>query len=332
VPGTADDARKALRAVWARRLAVIVEELADCQEAAMQEAVPTLRTMHVDMESWVRGRRDAQAVARVRRKQRPGGAGEIEGEAEVLARLGEQLAASDDDSEREARLRTAVRALVELRQESSTPNDVGHVTHATLRAACDAGFERAVLGISTDDFTFVRGRVGIGYGSTELARNFVVRPAATFGPIGAALQARTDLFVELAGADGKLYGRDRLVREFNPSQFALLPLVLEERLLGCLYFDSTLESIEATETTRWRMRHLRDQLVAAFARHRAAADGYTVADAVCAALRPGPLRALPARVRAVDCRSGSSDPSRLPSCAPLPPAAPGHGGRRLCHS
>jgi GAF domain-containing protein len=101
-------------------------------------------------------------------------------------------------------------------------------------------------------------------------RNFLVRPTATFGPIGAALQARADLFVELTGEDAKKYGRDRLLREFGPSQFALLPLVLEEKLLGCLYFDSTLESIDPTQTTRWLLQNLRDQLVAAFATHRAA--------------------------------------------------------------
>ena len=98
---------------------------------------------------------------------------------------------------------------------------------------------------------------------------------AAVGPVGAALQSRTDLFVQLMGADAKLYGRDRLIREFNPSQFVLLPLVLEDRLLGCLYFDSVHESIEATDTARRLMQHLRDQLVAAFARHRAAASGPT---------------------------------------------------------
>jgi GAF domain-containing protein len=112
-----------------------------------------------------------------------------------------------------------------------------------------------------------------------LARNFVVRPTATFGPIGAALQARTDLFVELTGADAKVYGRDRLIRELDPSQFALLPLVVGDTLLGCLYFDSTLESVESTETTRWLMKNLRDQLVAAFARHRAAGRTEKVAAA-----------------------------------------------------
>lgn len=273
VPAEGDDSLHQLREEWAKRVGLPISDLADCLDAALVEASPTLRTMHVDMASWMQGQRDAQAVTRLRRERALAGLTEITGEAAALAELNEQLEANDNDSEREAKLRESVRKLVTLRQDASAPNDVGNVTNATLRAACEAGFERGVLGICTEDFKFVRGRVGIGGGGSELARAFVVRPTANFGPIGAALQARTDLFVELVGADAKTYGRDRLIRELDPSQFALLPLVVEDTLLGCLYFDSTVESVEATDTTRWLMRNLRDQLVAAFATHRASNRG-----------------------------------------------------------
>jgi HD-like signal output (HDOD) protein len=278
VSSGSDEALAALRADWAHRLSLSVQEITDLQEVVMQEAGPTLRAMRVDVDTWVRGRRDLQDVARVRREQHTAGAGDSDLDAEGLVRLGEELMSREDDTVTEARLRAAVLALVERRQDTAAPNDVGLVTQATLRAAHEAGFERGVLAISSEDFKFVRGRVGFGQGSTELVRSFVARPSATFGPVGAALQSRTDLFVQLTGADGKLYGRDRLVREFNPSQFVLLPLVLEDRLLGCLYFDSIHESIEATDTSRRLMQHLRDQLVAAFARHRASTGGPTAAN------------------------------------------------------
>lgn len=268
-----------LREAWAKRVGVPMDDLATCLETALTEAAPTLKSMQVDMATWVQSQRDAQAVARVRRERELSGIAEVSGEAAALAELSEQLAATDTDSDREAKLRESVRKLVALRQDATAINDVGSVTNATLRAACEAGYERGVLGICTDDFKFVRGRVGIGTGGAELARNFVVRPTANFGPIGAALQSRADLFVELTGSDAKLYGRDRIIRELDPSHFALLPLVVEDKLLGCLYFDSTVESVESTETARWLMRNLRDQLVAAFARHRASARGEPVAQA-----------------------------------------------------
>ena len=279
VPAEDDDALRQLREAWAKRLGVPTADLAECLDVALTEAAPTLRTMHVDMDAWMQGQRDAHAVARVRRERELTGASTVAGEAAALAELSAQLDANEADTEREAKLRESVRSLVALRQDVSAPNDVGAVTNATLRAAAEAGFERGVLGLSTEDFKFVRGRVGIGGGGAELARTFVVRPTATFGPIGAALQARTDLFVELAGADAKLYGRDRLIRELDPSQFALLPLVVEDTLLGCLYFDSTIASVDATDTTQWLLRNLRDQLVAAFAKHRASGRAEKVVDA-----------------------------------------------------
>ncbi|GAB1341959.1 HDOD domain-containing protein [Gemmatimonas sp.] len=270
VPAESDEVLPLLRAAWAKRVGVPIDDLADCLAAALKEAAPTLRTMSVDMETWMQGQHDAHVVARLRRERELHGLTPVDGEAAALEELREQLEANGSDSEREAKLRESVRKLVALRQDEAASSDVGSVTNASLRAACEAGFERGVLGISTEDFKFVRGRVGIGSGGAELARNFVVRPNANFGPIGAALQARTDLFVELTGSHAKTYGRDRLIRELDPSQFILLPLVIEETLLGCLYFDSTVESVEATDTTRWLMQNLRDQLVAAFAKHRAA--------------------------------------------------------------
>ncbi len=278
-PSDDGDALRALREAWANRVGLPIGDLAECLDAALTEAAPTLRTMHVNMEAWVKKQGDARAVARVRRERELASPPMVAGEDAALAELSAQLSDNSTDSEREARLRESVRKLVALRQDATATNDVGTVTHATLRAVCEAGFERGVLGISTEDFKFVRGRLGIGAGGAELARAFVVRPTATFGPIGAALQSRADLFVELTGADAKLYGRDRLIKELDPSQFALLPLVVGDTLLGCLYFDSTLESVEATDTTRWLMCNLRDQLVAAFAKHRAAGRQDQVAEA-----------------------------------------------------
>lgn len=80
---------------------------------------------------------------------------------------------------------------------------------------------------------------------------------------------RSDLFVEMVGADARRSGRDRLFKDLSPSNFALLPLVLEMKRIGCLYFDSTIESVHATATSRQLLCDLRDHLVAAFAHHRA---------------------------------------------------------------
>jgi hypothetical protein len=48
-------------------------------------------------------------------------------------------------------------------------------------------------------------------------------------------------------------------------------MVIDSKLIGCLYFDSTIESVPDSETSRQLLRDLRDSLVAAFARHRGGA-------------------------------------------------------------
>lgn len=266
-----------IRARFATLIGIDVATMQECLVAAIHDAKPTLSTMQVDLGSWLSGRADATAVSLLQRDHMDdtleGGAGNgsvlAPDEAKALQEAIDRLAPHPGDSLREARLRDVVRGLVQQREQQQGGNSVGSVTDSTLRAACEAGYERGVLGISADDFRLIRGRVGIGRGSSELARNFLLRPTAPFGPLGAALQRRTNLFIEMTGADAKLYGRDRLIKDLSPSNFALLPLVLEMKLIGCLYFDSTIESVHSTETSRRLLCDLRDHLVAAFAHHRA---------------------------------------------------------------
>ena len=266
-----------IRARFAPLIGIDIATMQECMVAAIDDAKPTLCTMQVDLDVWMRGHADATAVALMKRDHADGATtaqerrdgGLAPAEAQALQEAIDRLAPNPNDSVQEARLRDVVRALVQQREQAQGSFSVGSVTDSTLRAACEAGYERGVLGISTEDFKLIRGRVGIGRGSVELTRNFLLRPTAAFGPLGAALHIRRDLFVEMTGGDAKLYGRDRLIKDLTPSNFALLPLVLEMKLIGCLYFDSTIESVQSSETSRQLLCDLRDHLVAAFAHHRA---------------------------------------------------------------
>jgi HD-like signal output (HDOD) protein/GAF domain-containing protein len=278
VPAARGVTADGIREQYAKAIGLDVQGMTECVAPALADARPTLSSMQVDLEAWLVGHADSMAAARARQTDTQHGVLQAtppvaltpeDVEQEVLQGIHARLAPHDHDTPREAQLRDAVRHLVHHRQQESSDFSVGSVTDSTLRAACAAGYERGVLGISSEDFKLIRGRMGIGRGSTELARNFLLRPTPAFGPLGAALHLRSDLFIELTGADARLYGRDRLVKELAPSHFALLPLVLEAKLIGCLYFDSTMESVETTDTSRDLLCALRDQLVAAFARHRA---------------------------------------------------------------
>ena len=281
-----------IRERFTKAIGIDMKTMAECLDPAIEEARPTLSSMQVDLRSWLEQRERSVAAARARIDDAHHGVLHRDSselltpealEQEAIARVQERLAPSADDTPRQSKLREVVRELVQNRQQQTATLTVGNVTDATLRAACEAGYERGVLGISSEDFKLIRGRMGIGSGGHDLARNFLLRPAASFGPLGAALQSRTDVFVELTGNDAKTYGRDRLIKELSPSHFALLPLVLEGKLIGCLYFDSTTESIDASPISRQLLSDLRDQLVAAFARHRASVAASTAGATVSAA-------------------------------------------------
>jgi hypothetical protein len=175
------------------------------------------------------------------------------------------------DSKEEADARSVLREIAEQRL-NGTGFDLGSVTRSAMSAIAAAGYERVLLALSTEDFLTVRGRVGIGAGHEHLLRHFLVRPIASAGPLGAVLHGRSDTFASCEGTAGKAWRRDRTLYELAPRSFGLLPLVLDEKLLGCLYFDTRSKSLEMSDALREMLQEIRDHLVAAFAKHRRNAD------------------------------------------------------------
>ncbi len=185
----------------------------------------------------------------------------------VHAERAERYAANPNDSEGEARAREALRDLNDLSLHGDGV-DVGQATRAALRALCGAGYLRAVLALSSDDFSTVKARMGEGAGHDLLLRSLLIRPTAMGGPVGVVLQERDDVFASAESDPAKLLRRDRLLRAFEAKCCGILPLVLEDKLLGCLYFDRTDESFDASLALQALLREIRDHLVDAFARHR----------------------------------------------------------------
>lgn len=175
------------------------------------------------------------------------------------------------DSKEEADARSVLREIAEQRL-NGTGFDLGSVTRSAMSAIAAAGYERVLLALSTEDFLTVRGRIGIGTGHEHLLRHFLVRPIASAGPLGAVLHGRSDTFASCEGTAGKAWRRDRTLYELAPRSFGLLPLVLDDKLLGCLYFDTRSKSLEMSDTLREMLQEIRDHLVAAFAKHRRNTD------------------------------------------------------------
>lgn len=166
-----------LRAHYAPAIGVDIQGMEESLSAALDDAKPTLSTMQVDLDQWLAGHAVAVDAARLLRERSANGvlvanddnphastagvaltAEDVEGAALASAKV--RLAPQANDSAREAKLRETVHALIERRVADSASLDVGAVTSSALRAACDAGYERGVLGINSEDFKLIRGRVG----------------------------------------------------------------------------------------------------------------------------------------------------------------------------
>ena len=171
------------------------------------------------------------------------------------------------DSVAEARTRGALRSLNAERMEDEG-FDVGRASRATLSAIVGAGYRRAVLALSTEDFTRVRARMGEGVGHDILLRSFIVRLSNAGGPLGKALVARESLFADMDSQASKPLRGDRLLRDLQPKSFGLLPLVVEDRLVGCLYFDDPIARVQAGFGLRQLLEEIRDHLVATLAKHK----------------------------------------------------------------
>ncbi len=171
---------------------------------------------------------------------------------------------------REARTRDALRAMRATTGDGDEL-EVGRVSRAALEAICGAGYRRALLALSTDDFARVRARLGAGEAYEGAMRDFLVRLNTGTSSLATAINKRTEIFTD--AVDWPEMRRDGLLRVLAPKSFGLLPLVHDDRLLGCLYFDDPVETVEASDELRELMRGLRDQLVAAFAAQRQQTEG-----------------------------------------------------------
>jgi HD-like signal output (HDOD) protein len=255
LPETCADEVRALISQYAAPLRMNAESIAAAQAEVRRSAKPTLQMMSITVEDWEQSRRE-----RLLAMTAPT-------EADLLAELDAIGRSNPTDTPTEAGVRSLLGALAAQRK-GETEFTVATVSRAILDASHLAGFKRSVLALSTPDFSAVRGRIGSGVGFEPLLHVFALRPKPAYGPLGGALSARLDLFVDTQADSGRPFRRDMLLRELRPRCFALLPLVLEEKLIGCLYFDNGDDPVHCTDVTQSLLRAARDHLTEAFARHR----------------------------------------------------------------
>ncbi|MGA2135508.1 MAG: HDOD domain-containing protein [Bryobacteraceae bacterium] len=123
-----------------------------------------------------------------------------------------------------------------------------------LDAVHGAGFDRAVFGLLNDEQTAIRGRLASGGMGDSVLQRFDFPTDQLDGPIRAALQRQVDVLIDCA-RDGR-YDRSTLVTALGPSAFALFPVVVDTKPVGCLYADrqSAAPDLDAARAPLERVR------------------------------------------------------------------------------
>jgi HD-like signal output (HDOD) protein len=134
------------------------------------------------------------------------------------------------------------------------------VISALLDAVRGAGFDRAVFGLLNDEHTSIRGRLASGGVVEDVLRGFDFPVDRLDGPIRAALQYKSDVLIDCA-RDGR-YDGSALVAAMEPAAFALFPLVVDEKPVGCLYADRQ-SAAPDLDTARSPLGRVRDTMAAA---------------------------------------------------------------------
>jgi len=134
------------------------------------------------------------------------------------------------------------------------------VISGLLDALRGAGFDRAVFGMLNDEHTTIRGRLASGGAVEDILLRFDFPVDCLDGPVRAAIHYKSDVLIDCS-RDGR-YDHSALVTAMEPTAFALFPIVVDHRPVGCLYADRQSPAPDL-HTARLPLGRVRDTLAAA---------------------------------------------------------------------
>ncbi|HBY63748.1 MAG TPA: hypothetical protein DEH78_28315 [Solibacterales bacterium] len=174
----------------------------------------------------------------------------------------EARAERPQDEERLEREEAEVRALV---AEAENP-DVNQILRRAVVSVREAGgFRRALFGLVNAERQTVAGRLGAGDDMEAALAAFDFAVEARGGVIALALLRRQDVFVN-PDREGR-FSESELARRMNAASFGLFPIVVDDRVLGCLYFDDD-RPRALSEAARRAIGGLRDSIAASIDKSR----------------------------------------------------------------
>ena len=157
-----------------------------------------------------------------------------------------------------------LRALLDSGEEIELNATLMMILEALYRGV---GLDRVLFCLVTADRTHVQARLGVGADVEPLIDKFHFPISIRGGPIGSALLAKQDTILDAAA--GLRYSRSAFMQVVGVPCFGILPLVVDDIVAGCLYFDRASDSFSFDARTRQMLLELRNFAVQAIARkHR----------------------------------------------------------------
>jgi HD-like signal output (HDOD) protein len=141
------------------------------------------------------------------------------------------------------------------------------ILEATLSAG---GFDRAMLALVAGSRREICGRLGLGMKSDDLIRRFRFVLGVTGGPVGTALSRAQELMV--AKSWELLPEEQLLMRQLNAGALVMLPLVVDGRLMGALYVDTT-STAQPGDAAVNAARQMRDAVLKAMRSRKPSLNG-----------------------------------------------------------
>jgi len=125
------------------------------------------------------------------------------------------------------------------------------------------GFEHVIFGLMNENLTCIRGRLAAGESVEDALERFQFPVDGAEGPMRAALERKEDSFADRA-RDAR-YDSSALVTAFQPGAFALLPIIVDGKVAGCLYADVS-RAPTAFDAVRHSLSRARDVITAAISK------------------------------------------------------------------
>ena len=125
------------------------------------------------------------------------------------------------------------------------------------------GFDHVLFAFVNQEGTRMQGRVGLGDNVDELIAKFNFPLSLRGGPIAPVLLRKTDTVLSATSDSGS-----ELLQHFGVGWLAIYPVVVDGRVVGCLYFESREPRAGLTSRQLLTLEELRNVLASVIQRMR----------------------------------------------------------------